>query len=492
MKSQFQSIVEEYGIRSERIDMHSIAQKEKEETRRDCLIIETKDQDVSNWSNAANQLQTVLSETTLTPGTFQVEIRNPDLFYADRSSILPDDPDLISCIQAIRDQVLQMALRKLGKNCTSIGYHSRKAKWDKSPAKPSVLIFVRPGTLAVWEDVERSLLQAIRGDEFPEITLSLEILVGEVHIGAARGSTSDISKGLRYLELENMVPFNGSSIGVPGRSPDSGTLGGWLRLESQETGENFCGFLTCYHAIAMGDEENVLENNTCGIGLCGKNSQHVPKIEVVWPSEYDREAWKSEIQTLIEQGEASNSERNILAMLSQAKTSESIGSVRFASGFEQRTKSGARLDWAFVESPKTFRRNTPPPPQFNQSLIPGRNFVYAPTGNDFVHSLGRIKPGDWVVRQGRTSIGHGQVNRIQRHVIWEEHPPSEEVEIMGFGDDFGRAGDSGSWVVNRHFELVGMLIGMDRASSEDVGLVTPIHDIIDDIEKRTSCVVSFP
>ncbi|KAK2623620.1 hypothetical protein QTJ16_006801 [Diplocarpon rosae] len=485
VESQCQSIVKSYDIRARRIDMHSIVQKDKEETRRDCLIVETKDQDVTSWSNAANELQVLLTKTTLAPDTFKVEIRNPDLFYADRSSILPDDDDLINCINAIEDQVLQTALTQLGKNCISIAYHSRQKRLAGSPRIPTVLVFVRPGTLAVWEVVEISLLKAIQGPDFPQITLSLEILVGKVQLGV------DVNSAIQYLQLDSMKPFNGCSVGVAGRRPDSGSLGGWLKLVRKETGEVFRGFLTCYHVIATGDKEQAAKNSYFGIGLVGEHSDLNPHIEVVWPSEHDREAWKSDIQTLIARGDATNANRSTLAMLSHEDTMKPIGSVRFASGFEKQAESGARLDWAFVMSPETSLENHPPPPVYD-SLKPS-HIQYVPTDRDLIKSFGRMKPGDWLVRRGRTSIEHGEVNRIHRQVLWDDHPPSKEMEVLGFRDDFARPGDSGSWVVNAKLELVGMLIGMDsEGSSGNVGFVTPIHDIMDDIEKRTGCVVSLP
>jgi len=65
--------------------------------------------------------------------------------------------------------------------------------------------------------------------------------------------------------------------------------------------------------------------------------------------------------------------------------------------------------------------------------------------------------------------------------------------VIGGIVDFAEGGDSGSWVVNENQELLGILLGADCDSSPyGSGLVTPIHDITEEILATTEGHITLP
>ena len=87
----------------------------------------------------------------------------------------------------------------------------------------------------------------------------------------------------------------------------------------------------------------------------------------------------------------------------------------------------------------------------------------------------------------------GEVNCMMRIVSWnDEDIQSNEVEVLGLSTDFVHYGDSGSFVVDCHEALVGLLIGMDSSSSAfGAGFVTPITAIQADVKSRTNGFLSI-
>ena len=155
-----------------------------------------------------------------------------------------------------------------------------------------------------------------------------------------------------------------------------------------------------------------------------------------------------------------------------------------------------RMDWALVESPDTFTTNKPPPadsfPSAAQQHYPQK---YRASVDSKVRQFGRMALGDWVAKRGRSSNDtSGIVNRMRRLVHWDNHHDliSEEVEVFGLMRDFADHGDSGAFVTNVRGELVGLLIGRDsNASDFDIGFVTPIEDIQQDIKELSGGFLSL-
>ena len=100
-----------------------------------------------------------------------------------------------------------------------------------------------------------------------------------------------------------------------------------------------------------------------------------------------------------------------------------------------------------------------------------------------------------VVKGGaETGWTRGRVNEIKSGINLLGGPPGGTTEYCVMSGSrsgpFGIKGDSGAWVLRPGGALVGMFIGGNKAGSWSY--VTPILDVIKDIEKTLSCSVELP
>lgn len=86
------------------------------------------------------------------------------------------------------------------------------------------------------------------------------------------------------------------------------------------------------------------------------------------------------------------------------------------------------------------------------------------------------------------------MNEIRSQVKLPGGPPGGTSEWCYVGEDevhsFSRQGDSGAWVTNIIGFLGGLLVGSHTAGGW--GYVTPIQDVIEDIEGSLGCEVVLP
>jgi hypothetical protein len=179
--------------------------------------------------------------------------------------------------------------------------------------------------------------------------------------------------------------------------------------------------------------------------------------------------------------------------IDQKLKAPTIGRVLLASGLRT-NEANRRMDWALIETPNTFAVNKLPPakafPSAEEQPWPQK---YRIGSDSKLRHLGRITLGEWVAKKGRTTnYTSGTVNRMRRGVHWDAHSGliSEEVEVFGLTKNFAGPGDAGSFVTNVRGELVGLLIGRD-AYPLDCGIVTPIEDIQQDIERTAGGFLSL-
>ncbi|CZS88233.1 hypothetical protein WAI453_000656 [Rhynchosporium graminicola] len=462
------------------------------------LIIYTLDTNRTRWQAAANDLRNLVAKDRFrsSNGNFiKVEVRNPARMYADFTTCLPVDQELQRYLDEVEPRIYALVLETLPSSWTMVCSHMRGPRSTQSltPPRPTILVYVKPETVHSFDSTEEKYREALTYQNFPNIVMNIEILAGFVTKTPCRMPY----EAKHLFGLNTTRPYNGVSISAANLDDESGTLGGWIRLTSNANPNQVTDYmLTCYHVVAAADPENEDDNNERGIGFFG--SQHLPHIDVVWPSVQDEVFTRSEANRKIREGSADANIRQSLALLNQINgAGRIVGKVRYASGFAKRSPTNGYLDWALIPSPGTSQPNRPPQEIYDrQNLAFGS--IYRPTANDYIR---RIAPepqvNDWVVRSGRTSANHGIVEQRYSYIVWEDdetRKPSYEMEIVSHhGDpDFCHAGDSGSWVVNHKYELVGMLIGQTGMNSGNNGIVTPVRDLFADIEARTNCTVSLP
>jgi hypothetical protein len=361
---------------------------------------------------------------------------------------------------------------------------------DASKRKPTVMITCKPGARHSFERVESSIAAVLASEKFPRISLHLELIPALIELAAPPSPDRDLKP--RPLLMLKDLPTNGASIGVHGKQMGAGTLGGWVHLKSIDNPNlTMKCALTCFHVISEGDPANRAHIERNGIGL--DKTEPLTQIRIVSPSHFDATETKRYMQSQI-QSYSKERDRKYLELVNNLSAADPIGYVRFASGY-RRTTDNRRLDWALIDSPSTFTCNKPPPSAaFDQDWFFEKLATYRTDENDFIKGFGTLKEGDWVARVGRSTTAAGEVNRINRRVNWEGNiPESYEAEVIGLGRDFAIGGDSGSMVVNDRFELVGLLIGIERGSGQQgSGFVTPIQAIRDDLKAVIGADISLP
>lgn len=494
--SNIANVVEAECIRvcvAHRIAIHScsfesIWRKDMEETtRRDCWIIDTRDQDTTTWKAAAHTLWDFMKGMGLTSDAIGLEIRNPILMHADYSCCLPADENLLDYIRAVQPEIEALVDMQLP-DYTSIAYHGRSPKHSQDQAKPTLMIFVKPGKLCSFQLVSDRAMAIFSKPAYEHIALHIEILAGEISLSQDVRCRPRLQRGL------SLQPKNGASIGVRGKPGETGSLGGWLELTHSKTGKVYRCCMTAYHCIAQGarDEVDEADNDFSGIGLYGDQCN----IQVVYPSEHDARYTRQHYQNALAVGKDVQESTRMISILDQLKNQGSIGRVLFASG-HTKTKGDqpSRIDWAVFDSPSTFKANSPAPVPVADPSDLYDDVSYNPTPTDRVTDTAAMTSDMWVVRQGRTSLRQGLVNKIKRKVQWEvkKYGTSYENEVISLqsGVDFAAGGDSGSWVYNEQMQLVGVCIGTDIKGGDNVGLVTPISVVFKDIEEQTKCRVSL-
>ena len=472
------------------IVMRSIWPKGAQAEAQDCLIVDTKDEQPITWVKAAVEIHRLLMKTNLKSQPFKVEIRNTNKMYADVSSALHNDESLLGYIADVKNELKKVINQKLPNAWASLAFHMRSGKFNHGEERPTAIVYVKPGSKFRFASIEQQLVDSTRSTKFPNVHLNIEITPGEVLLADPPHDPS-LPRPQKYMLLKSTMPKNGVSIGLtgPDNAVESGSLGGWLKLTHKRTGKEHLGWTTCYHCVEKGDPDGKDDNDVSGIGLHDIHASLVPDIGLVWPSQYDSNYSMKLLQQMAKDNVASQTHLKCIEVLKQLEANGAFGKVRFASGHDVRTPKGARLDWAFVESPGSIQQNAPPEKLTQQQL---REIEYEPTPSQRVTSWRAPKVGEWVIRSGRTSLRQGTINRVGRSIKWENRPESEEMEVVGIDDEFGDAGDSGSWVLDQRFNLVGVMFGVDSRGSENCGVITPIQDLIEDIEKRTGCIVTLP
>ncbi|RDL37618.1 uncharacterized protein BP5553_05051 [Venustampulla echinocandica] len=160
-------------------------------------------------------------------------------------------------------------------------------------------------------------------------------------------------------------------------------------------------------------------------------------------------------------------------------------------------------DWAIVEvtNVSTFRLNRPPitePMDPRQQSLPA-GLKYRASKNHAISRVGiDLEKYSWVAKAGRsTSIfidGYtaGHINCMKGRVHWDNGRDTLETVISNepSGLQFAVRGDSGSMVISRNKDWVGLVISGE--STGDTAYLMLAQAIIDDIKAKTGGTISLP
>ncbi|OBT51236.1 hypothetical protein VE04_08530 [Pseudogymnoascus sp. 24MN13] len=131
--------------------------------------------------------------------------------------------------------------------------------------------------------------------------------------------------------------------------------------------------------------------------------------------------------------------------------------------------------------------------QFNQKSFSGGIGPYKIQKGDTVCGTNNINKRTWYGKVGRTTeCTAGEHSLIRTNMKWDDIGLiSDEYEFRSLdsGKKFADGGDSGSLVFNLKGEWVGMLFAAN--TSTECGYVTPVHELIKDIEETTGGTITL-
>ncbi|KAK2816788.1 hypothetical protein FQN49_007982 [Arthroderma sp. PD_2] len=398
--------------------------------------------------------------------------------YEDVSSALPNDPAIVGPLEQVKDQIVEEVSASMQNVWTSIAFHMRRRRRElNAPRKPTVIVFCRPLSICEFAAVEERLLGILNTIE---TQIHLEFIPGRVVL-ARPGSPHPRPMRQQPRSLSEN-PVNGSSIGVKGREAEAGTLGGWLILNLPREKRQVKCALSCYHVIRSEIASVAGHTDTNGVHWDDPRG----RLTIEYPADLDGKATMARLDELCKFGPHDQQLQQQYNMLSRLMSGPGIGKVFLASGHQRRKNH--RLDWALIETIETFSHNKPPSPSLGgnaEFMLPETGPEYNPHPDAKIRHFGSAKEGDWVVKIGRTTLTSGVINAMKT-VTWAPGNTSEEIEIVSEHADFAAGGDSGSFVINAHGELVGLLFAVEKNSCGwDTAYMTPIRLIQDHIKEVT-------
>ncbi|KFY83830.1 hypothetical protein V500_09868 [Pseudogymnoascus sp. VKM F-4518 (FW-2643)] len=171
-----------FGITCRSMSTQRLWKTGSSDTAKYTLVISTSNTDTTRWEEAANHIYEIVDKAATSDGIkMEVEIQNPSEMYDDVSSPIRDDD-----ICRVLDMIEPVFTAEAEKNCrpslTSIAYHCRKRRFPENredPGQPTILIFVNPGSMGVWGQIEERICRAIEEVPCPDnAEVALEILIG--------------------------------------------------------------------------------------------------------------------------------------------------------------------------------------------------------------------------------------------------------------------------------------------------------------------------
>lgn len=183
-----------------------------------------------------------------------------------------------------------------------------------------------------------------------------------------------------------------------------------------------------------------------------------------------------------------------------------LGPPWLSSGFNRKSPSNQRLDWALIEVPEGRRGSNVLPDYYStwieqpldEKLLPHRDACGIPLKNPGGQSIHSMKEGDVVFKRGaRTGCTSGTYQRLKTSVVLRHdkytRTTSDEYMFIPHPELFGSTmpaiadrGDSGAAVWNASGELLGLMFtGLSPQGTENRGysFITPIEDVLADIKR---------
>ncbi|KFY07117.1 hypothetical protein V492_07433 [Pseudogymnoascus sp. VKM F-4246] len=477
-------VLASHNITTSGMSTYNLSARDTPRKSKHTVVIETRDEPNDSWKMAATEIYELAeSAAAVYQIEMRVEIRNAAKMSRNVSELVKDD-STINTITRIRPSIVAAVKQYCPGKWTSIAYHARGVQpwssaqsWiDSSERKPTVIVFVKPGTKYAWADFEKTIADVVRSATFQgEASISLEILPGRI----SHPRPSEKANQYHSLNRIPMIPSNGSSI-APGLCTDAAeTLGPVVNYRAAGEEDAKKCFLTCYHVVATGDPAGKETNDLHGIGINGREVE--TQINIHYPAKCDSQETRRFQNT-----RGTQRATDVIKRLDDLAARGPIGRVKFASGYRL-LDSRRRMDWALVELDPTVpvQNLLPMEDQFKEQCFMDCPDYTVQEGEIVSGINSNIKKNTWHGKVGRTTdCTAGELNMIPRDISWPDGSFSEEYELKSLYLREGFAkGDSGSLVFNVDKEWVGMLFAAD--GGRGCGFVTPACELLRDIKETT-------
>lgn len=440
------------------------------------LLILTESEDFNIWKIMAEEILSLFTNGGFSKDEVQVEICNPKRVNYYTSSILDDNDYTLAACQSVRSELLDQIRIYCGPAWSSVAFHLRAHGFDKYKSglkKPTVLVSCHKGSRCDFDALQSALLKILNK---ADVGLSLELLPGSV-VSAYNPLSTPVPPAYDI----SREPFNGVSIGLKGDKERSGTLGGWFML-------NLPGGLTLKVALTS---HNIFSGIGNQLGERNIEESEIERLQVEHPAPSDTMATIKHLEAFCLKLDCPPSTTQWLKDLREAITAPSIGHLISASGYRL-NDTCHRMDWALIQVSSYMEKNRPPLGESLQLRAIDLNAPpYKVTEDSIVTELCNPIPGSWAIKDGKsTGPTSGYINRLPRIIQWDDQQESEEVDFVGWVDNFAQAGDTGSFVLDTFGNLIGLLIAADPVNS--CAFVTPIREVVADIKAMTGGNLTLP
>ncbi|EFR01258.1 hypothetical protein MGYG_04263 [Nannizzia gypsea CBS 118893] len=376
------------------------------------------------------------------------------------------------------------------------------------PFIPTIVICVREDSLQNWNDTRDTIVQHLDSNYLTHITV--EILRDSIfHCSDQEGTLDE-----RDWDMKAKL---GGSLGLRGKSTSSFTFGGFLELEFSHGQWRKYGVTNFHcvandkhlddwkkHGILPGDSRNYLSVDHPSL------ADHSMSIRY-----YENKATRIrtesyyEIKKRLEDEDPSLSENTKttfnydtdrlngyikkvkLANAFHQQGNRYLGGVYAASGYRISTTS-RMLDWALIEvrSERLSKNKIP----LMEDIPESRRGEYHPA-SAVLQAATPVEADMSLCKVGRrTGFTEGRLNTLHVTQVqkWSQNKDGSWTKICGSLHEivpvapqgrFGDAGDSGSFIMDRHGSFVGLYVG--GCLETGTGYFMEASDLFHDIEKIT-------